>query len=133
MTLFCLKIGFDGFLKMTSCLRPNYYKHKQHQPGALTTGVKGSINELRACVYLLNLGYEVFRNVSPSGKGDLIAWKHGKAPIIIDVKAITVSTYIRKDGKERQFTAMNKSKYPGVITMGVTEVGDVVCDDLHKL
>jgi hypothetical protein len=118
---------------MKSFKKPDHSKYKQHQPGALHTAIKGSINELRACSHLLALGYEVFRNVSPSGKGDIVAWEHGRTPIVIDVKAITTGVYVRKDGEERQFTAMNKSKYPGVITIGVIEGGDVVCDELHKI
>lgn len=116
-----------------SVLRPNYYKHKQHQPGALDTAVKGSINELRVCVHFLNLGYEVFRNVSATGKGDIIIWKRGKTPIVIDVKAVCYGVYVRKDGVSRPTRQMNKSKCPGVITIGITEEGEITCDEFPDL
>jgi hypothetical protein len=115
-----------------SCHRPNYWKYKQNQSGALSTGVKGGINELRACTYLLSLGYEVFRNVCASGKGDLVAWKHGEQPIIIDVKSICTTVYQCKDGTERVSIQMTRSKYPGVVTLGVFEDGSVICDALPK-
>lgn len=117
---------------MESCHRPNYWNYKQNQPGALPTAVKGGINELKACAYLLGLGYEVFRNVCATGKGDLVAWKHGEAPLIIDVKSIATVVCINKDGTERVSKQMSRSKYPGVITLGVTDDGTVVCDDLPK-
>jgi hypothetical protein len=117
---------------MSSCHKPNYWKYKQNQPSALPTSVKGGINELVACAHLLKLGYEVFRNVCATGKGDLVAWKHGYAPLIIDVKQISKLTWVNKDGVERVGFNMTKSKYPGVITLGVTEGGEVVCDDLPK-
>jgi hypothetical protein len=46
---------------------------------------RGAHNELLACAFLLNEGYEVFRNVSPCGWADLIAYKEGKF-LRIDVK-----------------------------------------------
>lgn len=45
----------------------------------------GAKTELEACAWLLAQGYEVFRNVSPFGLGDLIVWKNGTS-ILIDVK-----------------------------------------------
>lgn len=66
------------------------YKKKidwvQHNPEELASSVKGAINELEVCAWLMRQGYEVFRNVSPTGKGDLIIWRHGEEPIIVDVK-----------------------------------------------
>jgi Holliday junction resolvase-like predicted endonuclease len=59
---------------------------KQFHPDELHTSVKGAINELKVCAWLMEQGYEVFRNVSPTGKGDIIIWKNGEEPIIVDVK-----------------------------------------------
>lgn len=58
----------------------------QHVPSELHTSIKGAISELEACTYFLKQGYEVFRNVSPVGKVDIIIWKVGEDPILIDVK-----------------------------------------------
>ena len=53
---------------------------------ALHTSVKGAKYELLACAWLLEQGYEVFRNVCPVGKGDIVIWKQGETPVIVDVK-----------------------------------------------
>jgi len=58
----------------------------QHNADELNCCVKGAIQELEACAYFLSLGFEVFRNVSPSGKGDIVIWRKGEKPIVIDVK-----------------------------------------------
>lgn len=46
---------------------------------------KGAASELTACAWLLREGYEVFRNVSPFGRADLIAVK-SSGTFYIDVK-----------------------------------------------
>lgn len=46
---------------------------------------KGALAELKACSWLIEQGYEVFRNVSPEGPFDLIAVKPGET-IYVDVK-----------------------------------------------
>ena len=46
---------------------------------------KGARNELAAIVWLMDMGYEVFRNVSPYGPVDLVAIKDG-ATLLLDVK-----------------------------------------------
>lgn len=56
---------------------------------------RGALSELRACVWLLEQGYEVFRNVSDCGPIDLMAVK-GTEAIRIDVK--TCWAYKRRDG-----------------------------------
>lgn len=77
----------------------------QHDPEELGTSVKGAINELEVCAWLMKQGYEVFRNVAPTGKGDIIIWKHGESPIIIDVKVggkskhEQVKTILAKNGE----------------------------------
>src|SRR5215831_6430735 len=58
---------------------------------------KGSLAELIACAWLLKTGYEVFRNVSQHGVADVVAWRRGEAPILIDVRKLTYQ--VAKDGK----------------------------------
>lgn len=50
------------------------------------TGKKGAVSELAACIWLLSNNYEVFRNVTPNGKIDIVAVK-GDELIKIDVKS----------------------------------------------
>lgn len=83
-------------------------EYVQHDPDVLHTSVKGAINELEAATWLIQQGYEVFRNLCPVGKADIIAWKVGEPPIIIDVKA-----------------PGGCSKVKGVITM--TKIDDEWC------
>ena len=61
----------------------------------LPTTITGAICELTACAWLLKNGYEVFRNVSPTGKADLIALKDNQT-ILIDVTK--AKKYYDKDG-----------------------------------
>lgn len=49
---------------------------------------RGAYSELIACAFLLDQGYEVFRNVSAHGLGDLVAWKDGKFTVF-DVKTVS--------------------------------------------
>jgi Holliday junction resolvase-like predicted endonuclease len=54
----------------------------------------GAKNELRAAAWLMDQGYEVFRNVSPVGPGDLIAWDIKNGVFIpVDVKTASVTKY----------------------------------------
>jgi len=47
------------------------------------------MSELKAVIWLLEQGYDVFRNVSPCGHADLIAVNHEtKEIIMVDVKTI---------------------------------------------
>lgn len=39
---------------------------------------KGARNELIACTWLLEAGFDVFRNISQHGEVDIVAWKEGK-------------------------------------------------------
>ena len=47
---------------------------------------KGCLGELMAACWLLELGYEVFRNVSPSGPVDVVAMKDGEI-LLVDIKS----------------------------------------------
>ena len=56
-----------------------YYRENNPPLGLkLSTGVVGTINELRVCVDLLLKGYEVFRSVSSMCSCDLAILKDGK-------------------------------------------------------
>ena len=62
--------------------------------------ILGAQSELLAAAWLMELGYEVFRNVSPCGPADLIAWKRGTLDKhLIDVKTVN-NIYKRADGIE---------------------------------
>jgi hypothetical protein len=47
----------------------------------------GARSELIACAFLLELGFEVYRNVSQHGLGDLVGWRDGVFTVF-DVKTI---------------------------------------------
>lgn len=79
---------------------------------SICTGTMGSIYELKATIWLQQLGYQVFRNMSPHGPADLVAWcpKSGET-LMIDVKSINASK-VRKDG---QLTlSLSNKRFPGV-------------------
>lgn len=65
------------------------------------TSKRGAISELVASNWLLMQGYEVFRNLTPSGKADIIAIKDGET-LYIDVGTAQrkLNGYI-SDPKER--------------------------------
>jgi hypothetical protein len=52
----------------------------------------GTVSELIACAWLLDAGYEVFRNVSPHGKADIVA---------LDRKTLAATLYDVKTGSVR--------------------------------
>ena len=61
----------------------------------LSTHKRGAINELVACTWLLKQGYQVFRNVTPDGRIDIISEKDGV------LTKIDVKTQINKYGKQQ--------------------------------
>lgn len=68
----------------------------------------GSQNELVAAVWLMALGYEVFRNVSSCGPGDFVIWDpETDERHVIDVKGID------SKWKHRRSMPLSKSRtYP---------------------
>lgn len=56
-------------------------------PAKMSTGTKGAQSEYQAVIWLLEQGYEVYRNASPNGDVDLIAKKDNQF-IEIDVKTV---------------------------------------------
>lgn len=73
---------------------------------------RGAISELTACSWLLEKGYEVFRNVSQHGVADLVAINRETQEILqIDVKTIgktvmkglTYKTVPKPNERHKQF------------------------------
>lgn len=54
---------------------------------SLPTKHRGAASELIASTWLLRQGYDVFRNVSPHGKIDIVAIREGEVTFV-DVKTI---------------------------------------------
>lgn len=52
----------------------------------MSPGVRGVRAELKACAWFLEQGYEVYLNVAPHGKGDLVIYSDKVGYERIDVK-----------------------------------------------
>jgi hypothetical protein len=85
---------------------------------------KGTWAELMACSWLIEHGYEVFRNVSQFGWCDVVAWKPGEIKLI-DVKFVSVSPNTGKLTGNKHLRN-DKQEQAGVIPLFVTDDG--VCD-----
>lgn len=60
----------------------------------------GAYGELFVCNYFINLGLEVFRNITPSGPVDIVIYNaETQKLLLLDVKS-TRTVYIRADGAE---------------------------------
>ena len=70
---------------------------------------KGALSELRACAWLLDQGYEVFRNVSDHGLVDIVALKNGKT-FYFDVKG-------SPNGGEKSLSS--EQEYAGILPLYV--------------
>mgnify|MGYP001577506587 CR=1 FL=1 len=89
----------------------------------------GAQSELLACAYFLELGYQVFRNVSSQGPADLVIWK----PETHKIRFIDVTTgcwYQTKDGSmsllsaARQKNRINKERAFSIEVLIVDEKGN---------
>ncbi len=78
---------------------------------------RGAHAELLATVWLLRQGYEVFRNISDSGLADLVAWKEGSLPILLDVKS-TAESFSKVRGHYVFFKSLKSRQ----IEMGVRPI-----------
>lgn len=78
----------------------------------MSVAVIGTVSELKAQIWLLEQGYEVFANVKPSGKADIIAWLVKTDKVLkIDVK--TVKIYHRaKANKSYVFSGLGTMGTP---------------------
>jgi Holliday junction resolvase-like predicted endonuclease len=83
----------------------------------------GAKNELLACTYLLEHGFEVFRNVSQHGTADLVAVKAGEI-LLIDVKARQVN----RQGHQCRTLLTERQREEGVVVMDVFSDGRCVLD-----
>lgn len=81
---------------------------------------RGAHSELVACAWLLNQGYEVFRNVSPHGIADIIAFRGGEMRRI-DVKSV----YVGKHPPHLNDSQLES----GVIPLYVYSDGNCVLDE----
>ena len=74
----------------------------------------GAMSELMACTWLLEQGYEVFRNVSPHGDNDVVVYdKETKEYTGYDVK--TANYYVNKHGVVTVQHAKNNTGIPYIL------------------
>lgn len=78
----------------------------------------GAMNELQACLHLLEDGYEVFKNVSPVGEIDIIAIKNGVIKLL-DVKPGVV----KSDGTATGMSLKNNQLALGIRALHVYKDG----------
>ena len=100
-----------------------------------TTGkisTTGTISELKAQIWLLEQGYEVFSNVRPSGKADILAWDL-KANHVLKIDVKTVRVYKKADGSKSYvfsglgtigYTSADKRTTENVVYLGYCEEED---------
>ncbi len=94
-----------------------------------STNHVGAMGELYVSNYFLEQGYEVFRNVAASGPGDLVVWKLGETPLVIDVKTQR-NPHLRKDGTYCYATGGPMLKDNGVYQVVYnTEISQVILPD----
>lgn len=70
----------------------------------------GVYNELKAILWFIEQGWEVFNNMKPSGPADLVVWNpETDETIKVDVKTITTRT--RTDGtKSHNFSGVGNTE-----------------------
>lgn len=93
---------------------------RQRQIKAGHTLVRGACSELIACAWLLENGWEVFRNVSARGWGDICAFKVGGTPIAIDVKTVRFNPETMAITRPR---ISDRQEQAGIIPLYVTDDG----------
>ena len=90
----------------------------------MDTKHKGAHSELDACVWLLDQGFEVFRNVSLHGTTDIVAIKYD---LILRVDVRTATAHTRKDGTVAHYCTHTPAK--GVRILAALSNGDFVWAD----
>jgi Holliday junction resolvase-like predicted endonuclease len=59
----------------------------------MNSSQKGAVSELKAAAWLIDQGYEVFRNLVPTGPADLVAFHPETGEFIaVDVKTLSIQT-----------------------------------------
>tara|TARA_R110000868_G_scaffold258480_1_gene516010 strand:- start:29 stop:415 length:387 start_codon:yes stop_codon:yes gene_type:complete len=96
---------------------------------------RGAASELRATVWLLELGYEVFRNVSPFGAVDIVA-RHPETGemFFADVKTATYKKVSRIDGSVVEYYSgpKNSNKPAHVRYLFVYNTGEISWESLRS-
>jgi Holliday junction resolvase-like predicted endonuclease len=65
--------------------------------GSVSPSRIGDIAEIKAVVWLLEQGFEVFRNTGATGPADIVIWDVNSGKLVpVDVK--NGSKYVKKDG-----------------------------------
>lgn len=90
----------------------------------MDTKHRGAHSELAACVWLLEQGYEVFRNISQHGSTDIVAIKYD-CVVRIDVKTAHANTL--KNGTVVHYCAHKPPK--GVRILAALSNGEFVWAD----
>ena len=90
----------------------------------MLTKHRGAHSEISACVWLLEQGYEVFRNISQHGSTDIVAIKHDMI-WRIDVKTAQANTL--KNGTVVHYCAHRPAK--GVRILAALSNGEFVWAD----
>lgn len=75
----------------------------------LDQSTRGALHEMKAVVYLMEQGYQVFTNIKGTGPADMVAWcpKTNKI-MVIDVK--TVKIYLKADGTKKYHSSLGSGK-----------------------
>lgn len=91
-------------------------------PSSLSKPARGAQAELLACAWLLEQGYEVFRNVSPSGDYDLAIREPDKLEAVF-VDVCTGCWCVRADGTKFVHVNHNKHRKSGsvLVVVGLDE------------
>ena len=98
---------------------------------------RGAISELRATTFLLEQGFEVFRNISQHGSIDIIAISKDGTILKIDVKTVSSGTYTRvTDGQIVEnfvFAPLLKSQTStGIVPLYVMPDGSIRWEPIVK-
>jgi len=82
--------------------------------------IRGTCSELYACAWLMENGWDVFRNVSAKGWADICAFKVGYTPIAIDVKTVN---YNPETNLISKVNLSDRQEQSGIIPLYVTDDG----------
>lgn len=84
--------------------------------GILSTSNVGAMAEILVCADLLSRQYEVYRNVSPNGINDVVAYKEGQ------YYGIDVKSGYRKNDKLYPYSKNYKSDYRAIVIHRTKEI-----------
>ena len=73
----------------------------------------GDINELKACTWLLEKGYEVYKNISSTGKVDIVIFKDSKY-IPIQIKGVVITNINGYLNLKFRYKGMNEDIKNGI-------------------